>query len=124
MKTLLVLFPSAMADTGTAYPAAGLVVLVLAGLLYFLPSIIAASRKHHNALAIFWLNLLFGWAYGIGWVIALIWSLTAVRPELREEKPETATPVGHWEGKPIRTRPPKPVEPKAIITRDDPRWTR
>ena len=51
---------------------------VLALAIYFLPFIIAASRKHHNALAIFMLNLFLGWTF-LGWVIALIWACTAVQ---------------------------------------------
>lgn len=43
--------------------------------LYFVPAITARLRKHHNALAIFWTNLLLGWTV-IGWVVALIWSCT------------------------------------------------
>lgn len=42
--------------------------------LFFLPAIIAAARGH-NALAIFLLNLFFGWTV-IGWFWALIWSVT------------------------------------------------
>jgi hypothetical protein len=44
--------------------------------LYFLPAIFAASRKHRNDLAICATNLLLGWTI-LGWVGALIWSLTA-----------------------------------------------
>ncbi|MGD1038437.1 MAG: superinfection immunity protein [Roseiarcus sp.] len=49
----------------------GLLLLVL----YFAPSIIALMRGHLSAAAIFVLNLVFGWTF-IGWIIALIWSLT------------------------------------------------
>ena len=49
-------------------------------LAYFVPSLIASIRGHHNEGAIFLLNLLLGWT-GLGWVIALIWSATAVRRE-------------------------------------------
>ncbi|MCL2679018.1 MAG: superinfection immunity protein [Dehalococcoidia bacterium] len=43
--------------------------------LYFLPSIIAISRRHRNAAAIVLVNLFLGWS-GVGWIITLIWSLT------------------------------------------------
>ncbi len=46
--------------------------------LYFIPAIVARRRDHHQRLAIFFLNLLLGWTL-LGWIIALIWSLTAVR---------------------------------------------
>jgi hypothetical protein len=42
--------------------------------LYFLPSII--GREKRNFPAIFILNLLLGWTV-IGWIVALIWALTA-----------------------------------------------
>ena len=44
--------------------------------LYFLPTIVAWRRNHKNAGAIFALNLLTGWT-AIGWVAAIVWSLTA-----------------------------------------------
>jgi len=43
--------------------------------VYFIPSIIASSRGHHNSTALFFANLFFGWTF-IGWVICLVWSLT------------------------------------------------
>jgi len=46
--------------------------------LYFVPSFVAASRGHQNRVAIFALNLLLGWTF-LGWVGALVWSLTAPR---------------------------------------------
>jgi hypothetical protein len=43
--------------------------------LYFTPGIIAWLRNHHNQGAIAILNLLLGWTF-LGWVAALVWSLT------------------------------------------------
>lgn len=43
-------------------------------LLYFLPAIIAHSKREFAA--IFIVNLLFGWTF-IGWIIALIWACAA-----------------------------------------------
>ena len=45
------------------------------GGLYFLPTIVAAIRRHHQENAIFLLNLLLGWTL-IGWVAAIIWAAT------------------------------------------------
>jgi T4 superinfection immunity protein len=45
---------------------------------FFFPTIVACLRGHHNRLAIFVLNLLLGWL-GLGWIVALVWSCTAVR---------------------------------------------
>jgi hypothetical protein len=52
------------------------VALTLAfAVVYFMPTIIAVQRGHKNALAIGVLNLLLG-GTGLGWVVALVWSLT------------------------------------------------
>ena len=48
--------------------------------IYFFPSLNATGRKHHNAGAIFILNLLLGWTL-VGWVVALVWSSTNQRPQ-------------------------------------------
>ena len=47
---------------------------------YFLPSALAILRGHQSWWAIVALNLLLGWTI-IGWIGALIWSLTAPRWE-------------------------------------------
>jgi len=56
--------------------AQALAVLVVTLIAYFFPAVIAKSRKHRNRGAITALNLLLGWT-GLGWIAALIWSLTA-----------------------------------------------
>ncbi len=48
--------------------------LILALVLYFVPAIIAAARHTHNATAILFLNLFFGWTV-IGWFIAFVMAL-------------------------------------------------
>lgn len=73
------------AEDGTAL---GLFIgfFVIAALLgfYFLPAIIAASRDHNQQGPIFIICLLTGWT-GIGWVIALAWSVSG--------QPKPSTPV-------------------------------
>ena len=49
------------------------------GIIYFVPSLIAVNRRHHNSTAIFVLNLCLGWSF-IGWVVSLVWALTKVEP--------------------------------------------
>ena len=66
--------------------------LAVAG--YFLPSIIAGRRKHHNLGAIIAVNLLLGWSL-IGWIVALVWSLTDPSPTVRLQQP-----VQQWAGAP------------------------
>jgi hypothetical protein len=55
---------------------------IIALLVMFLPSLIALIRGHDNTFAIFLTNLLLGWTV-IGWVVALIWSFTAIRRRVR-----------------------------------------
>lgn len=46
----------------------------LAFLLYFLPAIIAHSKRDFTAILL--VNLFFGWT-GIGWIVALVWACAA-----------------------------------------------
>ena len=50
-----------------------MLVLIICGLLYFIPAIV--GRKKRNSSAIFWLNFVLGWTV-LGWVAAFIWALT------------------------------------------------
>jgi hypothetical protein len=62
-------------------PAALIVGFLLLGMLvaaYLLPWLIALCRGHHNATAIFVLNLFLGWTL-LGWIGALVWSCTVVQ---------------------------------------------
>lgn len=43
--------------------------------VYFLPSLIALVRNHHNKIALIVTNLLLGWT-GVVWLVTLIWSFT------------------------------------------------
>jgi hypothetical protein len=47
--------------------------------LYFLPALVAGSRHLPERGAITVLNLFLGWTF-IGWVIALLWAITAPSP--------------------------------------------
>ncbi len=42
--------------------------------LYFLPTIIAAARRAKNLVVILLVNIFAGWT-GVGWIVALVWSL-------------------------------------------------
>ncbi|RYD28268.1 MAG: superinfection immunity protein [Lysobacteraceae bacterium] len=53
--------------------------LIIIICLYFVPSIVAWVRGHHNKIAITALNILLGWSV-IGWVGAMVWSLMAAQP--------------------------------------------
>lgn len=53
-----------------------LMIVMIAG--YFIPTVIAFARGHHQKVAILVLNLFLGWS-GLGWIGALVWSFTAVQ---------------------------------------------
>lgn len=70
----------AIDDPGAALGVVSLVLLlVLCVAVYFLPSIIAKARHHHNQTPIVLVNLFFGWT-AIGWIVALIWAFTSPAP--------------------------------------------
>ena len=52
--------------------------LMIAGAMYFLPTIIASSRNARSMTGIVLVNFFFGWT-GVGWIVAFIWALTGER---------------------------------------------
>jgi xanthine/uracil/vitamin C permease (AzgA family) len=57
-----------------------LMLVVIGGLIFFLPTIIAINRNHPNTVAIAVVNVLGGLFVGIGWLVALVWSLVGSPP--------------------------------------------
>ena len=53
-----------------------LVIIFILLPLYFLPTIIAMTRKSPNSTAIFLLNFFLGWTF-VGWICALIWAFSS-----------------------------------------------
>lgn len=53
-------------------------VLSIVAFVYFIPTIVAFKRGHHNRWPIAVLNFFLGYT-AFGWIAALIWSLTVVR---------------------------------------------
>lgn len=53
----------------------GIVLLIIIGISYFIPSVVALVRSHHNVGAIIALNVLLGWTI-IGWIAGFVWALT------------------------------------------------
>lgn len=51
----------------------GLLVVVTAGSIYFMPAIISFSRKMESAWGVMALNLLLGWTL-IGWIASFVWA--------------------------------------------------
>ncbi|MBA1217275.1 superinfection immunity protein [Pseudomonas fulva] len=62
----------------------GIGTTVTAALIYFTPAVIAWIRRHPNRVSIFLLNLMLGWTF-IGWLVALIWSASAIRRRSMDE---------------------------------------
>lgn len=59
--------------------------------LYFLPTILAFGKGHHNRAAIACLNVLLGWTL-LGWVVALVWAFTRVASGDRQAPAKYALP--------------------------------
>jgi Superinfection immunity protein len=74
------------ASDSTASAGAGFALLLIGAGFYFLPTILAGGRHHHNTGAIFIINLLLGWTL-VGWAVALAWAFTS--------PPPTATPTAY-----------------------------
>ena len=77
------------------FASGGTVGLIVLLLLYFVPSVVAFARHHHNQWAIFALNLFLGWSV-LGWIGALVWSLT--RPSqvvhvVHDQRPPSEPPA-------------------------------
>lgn len=67
---------------------------VLAGVaLYFVPTMIAVGRKHHQLMPIVAINFFLGWLL-IGWVVALAMSLSARREPTVVQ--HFSTPIGSY----------------------------
>ena len=66
-------------DAGAAVRGVGLLMLFVVGCcVYFLPSIVAASRSKANTAPIILINLFLGWTL-VGWVVAFAWALATER---------------------------------------------
>ncbi len=69
----------------------GLYVVLVLVAIYFVPTIVACNKNKRNSGAIFALNFLTGWTL-LGWIGALIWSLTidnyVIREDIKGDKDE------------------------------------
>jgi hypothetical protein len=59
-------------------PLANLPVIALVLVLYKVPAIIAACRRHPDTPSIMSFNLVLGWTVA-GWIVSLIWALRPIR---------------------------------------------
>ncbi|MBV9542580.1 MAG: superinfection immunity protein [Alphaproteobacteria bacterium] len=59
---------------------ANLAIFAVVGLVYFIPSYIAARRKHRSATALLAVNVFAGWTVA-GWFAVLAWALLGERED-------------------------------------------
>ena len=64
------------ADTASVVGA--IILLAFGGIVYFIPSMIAAQRGHLAASGVMIVNLFLGWTV-VGWWVCLIWAYTGRR---------------------------------------------
>jgi hypothetical protein len=75
MFAILVIFALVTLVLATTLPVSSVFVFAAIVIIYFVPTGIAMSRQHRNTAAIVAINILLGWML-LGWIVALIWSLT------------------------------------------------
>jgi len=71
--------------SGTDYV---LIIVIVVVCTYLLPTSIAYKRRHRSLLAIFVMNLIFGWTL-LGWGLSLVWACTSnvePMPDARQVK--------------------------------------
>lgn len=92
-----------IADSQSGIPADGVVGLIVGGILYFIPSIVALARRGEaNTGGVVVLNLFAGWTI-IGWIIALV---MACRTNVRQ--PVYMVPPPGWSPPPAPPQGPPP----------------
>jgi hypothetical protein len=107
-------FILAVTDSGAGAGVAALGIFGVFGvfsiLMYFLPTFVAGLRHHHNGGAIFLLNLLLGWTL-LGWVLALVWSVTGTHRQLQQvqQPPQPAKPGRGSPAYQLNAGPQKPL---------------
>lgn len=67
----------AAGDSDTGNPVGGFLILIMGGLFYFLPLIVAGARKVRNLGSVAVVNVFLGWSC-IGWIVALAMALRTV----------------------------------------------
>jgi hypothetical protein len=75
---------------------AGIMMIGIGIVAYFIPGIIAGVRRHRKASLIFLVNLFLGWSV-LGWIFALVWAFRANTPaeavSVPPPLPTTPSPV-------------------------------
>ncbi|MDQ1713401.1 MAG: hypothetical protein QOE45_2851 [Frankiaceae bacterium] len=63
---------------GAASGIIGAVLVLVLLVLYFLPTVVAIGRKHHQIAPVVLVNLFLGWTF-IGWIVAMVIAASAKR---------------------------------------------
>lgn len=74
----------------------GILIIVGLAVLYFMPAMNAYGRRHKQRSAICLTNALLGWTV-LGWVVALIWSVSANVEGVAAPAAESATRLAAYE---------------------------
>ncbi|UHC81657.1 superinfection immunity protein [Pseudomonas sp. NIBR-H-19] len=64
-----------MSDTADSQ---AIMLAIICFVFYFAPTFNALSRKHPNKTPVLLMNLFLGWTL-VGWVVALVWSASAIK---------------------------------------------
>jgi hypothetical protein len=83
---------------------------------YFLPTIIASTRKNSNATAITILNLFLGWTI-IGWIGALAWAFSSGSKQAPTVVVHNTSQSYSQEYKAENIQPTRPVQPEVSNTK-------
>jgi hypothetical protein len=73
------------------FRAIGFPFLLFSLAVYFLPTIIAITRKKTNQVGILLVNFLLGWSV-IGWIVALVWAVSTERVDQISSAPGVSMP--------------------------------
>lgn len=84
-------------DTSARSAAGAVVLIVIILAVYFIPTIVAFTRHHHQAGAVLAINFLLGWTL-IGWAVALAMAMSAHR--------QPPVVIQQLVGNPVTTAPP------------------
>src|SRR2546430_15828215 len=116
------MFLDSSTDSGSSIGTAivSLLVLGLAVLVYFLPSIIANARHNINTGAVLVINIFLGWTF-IGWVVALAMAAGGQTQRQISGRAGPGSPLinpdgaSFWDGQAWRPLPPPQTQGPAII---------
>ena len=94
--------------------------ILIALMIYFIPSTVAFERKHHQKAAIIAFNVFTGWTV-LGWIVALWWACTKVRGTTANGQPSEQSlsaaqvgPVSDLDQRPPTLPPPLTQSPPPI----------